>query len=112
MDSFWGATSATVYYLPGTRNWGPTFRGLPTAPWVLPNPVILTTPSSFGLRTNQYGFVISWATNASVVVEASTDLGLPEWSPVGTNALVEGWSYFSDPEWTNYARSLYRLRTP
>jgi hypothetical protein len=49
---------------------------------------------------------------ASVVVEACTDLALPDWSPVGTNTLVEGWSYFSDPEWTNYANRFYRLRSP
>ncbi len=64
------------------------------------------------MRTNQFGFVISWATNASVVVEACTDLGKLSWSPVGTNTLVEGWSYFSDPEWTNYANRFYRLRSP
>jgi len=111
-DSFLGCPNATAYYLPGTTGWGPTFARLPTALWVLPNPVILTTTPSFGVQTNQFGFVISWATNASVVVEACTDLALPDWSPVGTNTLVEGWSYFSDPEWTNYASRFYRLRSP
>jgi hypothetical protein len=101
----------TVYYLPGTTGWGSTFSGRPTAPWVLPYPVMLTTPPSFGVGTNGYGFIISWATNASVVVEACTDLAHPTWSPVGTNALVEGWSYFSDPQWTNYASRFYRLRS-
>ena len=110
--TFLGCFNATAYYLPGTTGWGPTFGGLPTAPWVLPYPVILTTPPSFGLRTNQFGFTISWATNASVVVEACTDLAPSDWSPVGTNTLVEGWSYFSDPECTNYANRFYRLRSP
>ena len=79
---------------------------------MLPNPVILTTPPSFGVGTNGFGFIISWATNASVVVEACADLAHPSWSPVGTNTLSEGWSYFSDPEWTNYANRFYRLRSP
>ena len=108
--AFYWDTSATVFYLPGTRAWGATFFGVPTAPWVRPAPLILSTPPSFGVRTNQFGFVISWATNASVVVEACTDLALPDWSPVGTNTLVQGWSFFSHPEWTN--RRFYPLRSP
>ena len=79
---------------------------------MLPYPVILTTPPSFGVQTDEFGFVISWATNASVVVDACSDLGLQDWSPVGTNTLVEGWSYFSDPEWTNSPSRFYRLRSP
>jgi hypothetical protein len=111
-DSFLSCVNATAYYLPGTTGWGPRFARLPTAPWVLPYPVILTTPPSFGVRTNQFGFIISWATNATVVVEACTDLGNPGWSPVATNTLVEGWSYFSDPEWASYANRFYRIRSP
>jgi len=108
-DAFGFNLIATVYYLPGTTGWSPIVEGLPTAPWVLPEPLILTTPPDFGVGTNGYGFIISWATNASVVVEACTDLALPDWSPVGTNTLVDGWSYFSDPEWTN--NRFYRLRS-
>ena len=26
---------ATIYYLPGTSGWGPTFGGRPTMPWNL-----------------------------------------------------------------------------
>jgi len=102
----------TVYCLPGTTGWGPTFDFRPTALWVLPTPVILTTPPSFGVRTNRFGFIISWATNASVVVEACAGLANPTWSPVGTNTLVEGWSYFSDPQWTNRGSRFYRIRSP
>jgi hypothetical protein len=46
------------------------------------------------------------------VVEASTDLINPTWSPVNTNTLTDGSSYFSDPDWTNYATRFYRLRSP
>ena len=104
-------SAATVYYLPGTTGWGATFGGLPTAPWVLPNPIILNNGPSFGVQANRFGFVISWARNLSVVVEACTDLTQPVWSPVGTNTLTDGSSYFSDPLWTNRPARFYRLRS-
>ena len=47
-----------------------------------------------------------------IVVEASADLANPFWTPVGTNTLTGGSSYFSDPEWTNYPARFYRLRSP
>lgn len=104
--------NATVYYLPGTTAWGSSFESLPTAPWFLPNPLILSRSPSFGVQTNQFGFIISWATNFSVVVEACTNLGQGRWSPVSTNTLTKGWSYFSDPQWTNCLTRFYRLRSP
>ena len=66
----------------------------------------------FGVGTNGFGFIILWATNASVVVEACTNLSNLSWSPMGTNVLIGGWRYFSDPQWTNYTRRFYRLRLP
>jgi hypothetical protein len=79
---------------------------------VRPYPQILTTAPSFGIQTNRFGFIISWATNLPVVVEASTTLAQPVWLPLSTNTLVNGWSYFSDPEWTNYPARFYRVRSP
>src|ERR1035441_7731693 len=102
--------NATAYYLPGTTGWD-TFICLPTALWFLPNPVILSSPS-FGVGASGFGFIISWATNASVVVEACTGLANPIWLPVSTNKLTDGWSYFSDPQWRNYNRRFYRVRSP
>jgi hypothetical protein len=112
------ANYPTVYYLPGTTGWGPTFPGFPKVVWALPNPVILTyaapTPlwnhASFGVRTNAFGFLISWATNVPVVVEASANLFDAIWSPLATNTLSSGTSYFSDPRWTNYPARFYRVR--
>ena len=103
---------ATVYYLPGTTGWGATFDGRPTAQWFLPNPMILQNSPSYGVQTNSFGFIISWATNIPVVVEACTDLVNATWSPVATNTLTGGSSYFSDPQWTNYPNRFYRLRSP
>jgi hypothetical protein len=62
------------------------------------------------VKTNRFGFIISWATNISVVVEACTSLASPDWSPVGTNTLSGGSSYFSDSKWTNYPGRCYRIR--
>lgn len=103
--------NAMGYYLPGTTGWD-TFTGLPTALWVLPNPLILTRAngSSLGVQTNGFGFVSSWATNVPVVVEACTNLANPIWSPLRTNTLTSGSSYFSDPQWTNYPKRFYRIR--
>jgi hypothetical protein len=111
-NAFLYADMATVFYLPGTTGWGATFAGRPTAVWVLPYPVILTTAPSFGVQNNAFGFVISWAANTSVVVEACTNPAHPIWSAVGTNTLTSGSSYFSDPQWTNYPVRLYRIRSP
>jgi hypothetical protein len=79
---------------------------------LLPNPLILSRSPSFGVKTNRFGFIISWATNLSVVVEACTNLANPIWSPVRTNTITNGSSYFSDPQWTIYRARFYRLRWP
>jgi hypothetical protein len=111
-SAFWNDNKATVYYLPGTTGWGVTCGGRPTALWLLPNPLILNNGPSFGVKTNRFGFIISWATNASVAVEVCTNLGNPSWLAVTTNTLTGGWSYFNDPQWTNYPARFYRLRSP
>jgi hypothetical protein len=97
----------TVYYLPGAKGWGPMFGGFPTVLW---NPQI--QPGSFGVRTNQFGFTITGTSNIVVVVQASTNLANPVWSPLATNTLTSGSFYFSDPRWTNYPARFYRLRWP
>jgi len=103
-------TNPIVYYLPGTTGWGPflTEVGLSGALWFLPNPLILNNEPGFGVQTNGFSFLISWATNISVVVQACTNLASPVWQPVATNTLTSGTSYFSDPHWTNYPARFYR----
>lgn len=108
-----GYDPATIYYLPGTLGWGSTCAGLPTAPWYLPYPQILQTSGTGpGIQSNGFGFTISWATNASVVVEACSDLGNPDWEPVQTNILNNGTFQFCDPDWTNYSSRYYRVLSP
>jgi hypothetical protein len=114
---FWPSVGSTVYYLAGSRGWGSTFSGSPTAYRSLPFPVLLTGEApvaynlpSFGVRTNSFGFEVSWTTNRSVVVEACTNVANPNWAPVATNNVSGGTFYFSDPQWTNYPNRFYRVR--
>ena len=100
-----------VYYLPGTSGWQTYWGGAPTSPWPSTQPAILTLPPNFGLLNNQFRFRISWATNATVVVEACSNLAAPDWAPVSTNVLSNGWSDFSDPQWANFSSRVYRVRT-
>ena len=105
------ALNATVYHLPGTTGWGGVFAGRPTALWMLPTPVILRHDPRFGAKTNGFGFTISWATNLSVVVEATTNLAKPVWTPLATNSLTSGTNYFSDSQWMNYPSRFYRVHS-
>jgi hypothetical protein len=113
-DVFFQDPKAIVYYLPGTTGWGSTLSGYPTVLW---NPQAQTDDGSFGIQTNQFGFNITGSSNLVIVVEASTSLASPVWSPVSTNTLntfigTNGTSYFSDPQWTNYPERFYSFRSP
>lgn len=99
-----------LYYLPGTAGWWSTLGGRPTVPWFRPNPLILNNSVSFGIQTNRFCFTISWATNGSVVVEASASPTGAEWQPIGTNLLLGGAVYFSDAHAMSYPSRFYRVR--
>jgi hypothetical protein len=106
---FYNDYFATIFYLPGTTNWTSTFGGRPTVLW---NPMIQTGGSSFGIRTNRFGFNITGTTNIPIVVDACTSLANPAWIPLQSCNLTNGSLYFSDPDWTNYPARLYRVRWP
>jgi hypothetical protein len=106
---FAGADHATVYYLPGTAGWGPTFDGLPTALWSLPG-VMLNFSAGVGVQTNGFGFAISSAADQTVVVETCDSLHSSAWFPVATNALRRGRADFKDPEWKSRPMRFYRVR--
>jgi hypothetical protein len=108
-DVFANGSNPTVYYLPGTTGWGPTFSGRPTVLW---NPQAVTRDGSFGITSNQFGFNITGTSDLVVVVEASPSLTNPIWTPVSTNTLTDGSSLFSDPQWMNHPGRFYRLRSP
>jgi hypothetical protein len=101
----------TVYYLPGTTGWSSAFAGRPTGLWELPYPVILNNGPKFGVQSNSFGFTISWATNGSFVVEASSNLAGAIWTPLQTNTLTNGSFYFSEPFQTNSFGRFYRVKS-
>lgn len=107
----------TVNYLPGTAGWpafiadlGQSLAG--SLFWYLPSPQIMSHAPSFGVHNNQFGFTISWATNATVIVESCTNLANPVWLPISTNTLTSmvGTASFNDPQFSVYLRRYYRLR--
>ena len=106
---FYDDSGVTVYYLPGTTGWGTDLQGAVTVLW---NPQAQTGDGNFGVRTNRFGFNITGSSNLVVVVEACANLAGYAWSPVSTNTLTGGSSYFSDPDWTNHPGRFYRLRSP
>ena len=77
--------NATVYYLPGTTGWGPTFGGRPTVLWILPT--IQTSPqtqtaeagSAVGLRVEASGSLpmfYLWYLNSTNLLSCSTNCEL------------------------------------
>ena len=110
-NAFSGDNNATVYILPGTAGWNyfSLITGISTVLW---NPQAQTISANFGVRTNRFGFNITGTSGLTLVVEGSTSLVNSIWFPVATNTLINGTSYFSDPQWTNYPGRFYRLRSP
>ena len=99
-----------VYRLPGTAGWGSTYGSWPTALWYQPQPQILGPKYGLGVSSNKFQFTISWATNTSVVVQASSNL--QSWTPLITNTLTSGTNYFTDYGYTNSPQRFYRVRSP
>jgi hypothetical protein len=99
--------NATVYYLPGTTGWTTTFGGRPTVLW---NPHV--QPGSSGVRSNQFGFNITGSSNLVVVIEATSSLSNPTWTPLQSNTLNGNPLYFTDPQWTDYPGRFYRVTWP
>ena len=67
---------------------------------------------NFGVRSNEFGFTITWASGRVVVVEVCSNLTNPIWSPLQTNTLTADSFYFSDQQWTDFPARFYRLRSP
>ena len=108
-DQFFNAPNLVIYYLPKAAGWGPSIAGKDPLPW---DPEVRTDDGTFGLVSNQISFNITGSSNLWIVVEGTTNLFAPVWSPLATNTLSSGLFNFSDPEWTNYATRFYRFRSP
>jgi hypothetical protein len=103
----------TAYYLPGTTGWNTFDADSDLAnPAVLWNPQANTTDGNFGVRSKRFGFDIIGTSGLVIIVQASTNLVQSAWSPVSTNTLTGGSSYFSDPFYTNYPVRFYRFSAP
>ena len=75
----------------------------------VPKPIVLASPSTAG---GNFGFNITGPTNATIVIEACTNLANPAWIPVATNVLSSGTNYFSDAHWTDDLYRFYRVSEP
>lgn len=99
----------TAYYMPGAAGWNAPFAGIQTVLQTLPYPVIVTSDGCFGAQSNQFGFNICWATNASVTVQACPDLAIGAWRRIQTLPLTNGFCFFSDPNWAIYPNRYFRV---
>jgi len=108
-NGFFGADLVTVYYRAGTRGWGLTYGGRPTVLW---DPRISTADSGLRVVAGQFSFAITGASGLVVMVEASSDLADPRWSPVASVTLDGAPFIFRDPDVKSHPGRFYRLRTP
>jgi len=71
-------------------------------------PKIIADDSSFGIRSNKFGFNLAGLQGQVVVVESSPNF--VDWMPIFTNTIVTGSVYFSDLSSTNFSTRFYRAR--
>jgi hypothetical protein len=74
------------------------------------SPQIITNDGSFGILSNQFGFNVSGAYGATIVVDGSSNM--LDWVPLLTNTVTGNPFYFSDPASTNDPGRFYRARLP
>jgi len=98
-----------LYYLPGTTGWSNTFDGRPALLW---NPMIQSANSSFGVRSNRFGFTITGTAGIPITIAARTNAILGPWIDLQTRNLDRGSVYFADPAWTNVPARFYRIQAP
>ncbi|HEV2392933.1 MAG TPA: leucine-rich repeat protein [Verrucomicrobiae bacterium] len=106
-DIFHNSDSATLYYLPGTTGWGPTYAGRPTMLWDAQ-----VQSGNFGIQKNSFNLTITGTAGNPVVIEACTDLALGDWVAVETCMVTNGLLNFTDFYSTNYPTRFYRVRSP
>jgi hypothetical protein len=98
---------AKVYYYCGSTGWGASY-GIPSLPTVmlcLPQ----VTPGSAGVKPGGFGFTLTFLTNQTIVVEASTNL--VNWQSIWTNFPPGTSTNFVDSEWLQQPRRFYRARS-
>jgi hypothetical protein len=96
--------SASILFMGQVNN--PTPGVAPGA--TTPLPLIQTSDGGFGIRNQQFGFNVA-ATNATLVVEACTNLAGGAWFPLQTLTLTNGSAHFSAPLSSNSRGCFYRV---
>lgn len=102
-------SSAVLYYLPGASGWDSS-NTYTTMIWERPDPVILAGSAGIAGQPVGFEFTVSWATNASVVIEAATNLFNPVWQPLQTNSLTAGVLRFIAPDTGLQPAHFYRAK--
>jgi len=105
---FNGANSATVYYLPGTTGWEPTYGGRPTVLW---NPQVQVDGPGFGVGPGGFTLPITGTANIPIVLEAAPDLAGAAWTPLLSVTLTNGSIQFTDSDYSNHPARFYRIRS-
>lgn len=100
--------NTTVYYLVGSKGWGDTYGGCPTAVWG-PNPV---TDDAIGPVAEGFAITTTWVPGQIAVMEACVDIKHPVWKAVVTNIFTNNTCRFLDSQWTNNPKCFYRFRSP
>jgi hypothetical protein len=72
-------------------------------------PVSLT---GAGIHAGQFGFSVTGTSGQVFVVEATSSLSNPAWSPIQTNTFNGGSFSFTDPLWTSSPLRFYRVKLP
>ena len=103
------SNQAILYYQPGATGWGSIFVDAQAVLW---NPVIQAGGANFDVLNNQFSFDVIDTNNTVFVVEATTSLANPVWSPLQTITLTNGSFHFSEPVQKNSPARFYRLSPP
>jgi hypothetical protein len=110
-DIFHWDNLATVYYLPGTTGWGPTYAGLPTMLWNAQVPSGYSSVPA-GPGTNKFGFKIAGTPGIPIVIEANSNNLTGTWILLQSCTLTNGLVEFVDPQPMNLPMRFYRVRSP
>jgi len=100
--------SSNVFYgtaASGGSNGGGVVFGLKVLPQIM-------NDSSFGIQTNAFGFDFMGISNQTAIIEFSTNLTQPSWSPLQTNLLNGAPEFFSGPQISQNPNGFYRIRSP
>ena len=104
-----GYDPATVYYLRGATGFGTNFTGIPAVELVKLGPA---GGAVVGVNNGQFSMFFLGQMNATVVLEACTNLAAPVWTPIQTNTLAPISFNFNEPLQTNGCGRYYRVAAP